>query len=84
MNDKIKSNQCYFTHSWLPDDVDPWADIGSLTSSVEYTVRKGRQIYLPILGVVLVLVGLCLMCCCGHGREGGRGTAGHKKSAKQE
>jgi hypothetical protein len=79
INDKVPNKECHFTHPWLPDDIDPWRDLDTLTDSVKYAEYKARQVYGTIFVVLLMLLGLSVYCCgcqgarkkasCGEKRE---------------
>eukprot|EP00602_Paraphysomonas_sp_CaronLab_P008113 CAMPEP_0185030054 /NCGR_PEP_ID=MMETSP1103-20130426/16788_1 /TAXON_ID=36769 /ORGANISM="Paraphysomonas bandaiensis, Strain Caron Lab Isolate" /LENGTH=625 /DNA_ID=CAMNT_0027565023 /DNA_START=171 /DNA_END=2048 /DNA_ORIENTATION=- len=65
MNSRIPDRHCHFTHPWLPDDVDAWRDLPTLTNSVDYADRRGREVYIPVIICVAVLVALFLYVICG-------------------
>lgn len=74
MNDKIPQKHCRFTHPWLPDDIDPWRDLDSLTNSVKYADTKGHQVIFPVLAVLafaIFLVMYCLYANCAMKKSSG-------------
>ncbi len=60
INSKISKASCRFTHSWLPDEIDPWRDLDTLTDGLGYAkerLQHALYIYFGGAGLLLVVLG---------------------------
>eukprot|EP01034_Spumella_vulgaris_P038604 gene38604-47676_t len=57
MNPNIREKDCVFTHSWIPDDVDPFSSPGIL-SLTEYTHQRGEGVRFGVLKTLCIALGV--------------------------